>query len=80
MRLSGVIAPSRAILVHCPLVDWNFRRIFMALANDDKMTVISNDEMPPSRPGTLFLALVLAAVAGIGYLVFWPSISASLGW
>ena len=52
----------------------------MALANDDKMTVISNDEMPPSRPGRLFLVLVLAAVAGIGYLVFWPSISASLGW
>jgi len=51
----------------------------MALANDDKITVITNAQMPPSRPGALFLVIVLAAVAGIGYLVFWPSISASLG-
>ena len=39
----------------------------------------TDEETPPSRPGIKFFVVAALVVAGIVYLVFWPSIKASLG-
>jgi hypothetical protein len=52
----------------------------MKVADDDnKMTVLSAEDTPPSRPGPKFFAIVLVVMAGIAYLVFWPSIKIYIG-
>jgi hypothetical protein len=52
----------------------------MKLATDDnKMTVLTNEDTPPSRPGPKFFAVFFVVVAGIAYLVFGQAIRASLG-
>ena len=46
---------------------------------DDKMTVLTDEDTEPSRPGVKFYAMFAIAIIGGLYLAFGPAIAAYLG-
>lgn len=48
----------------------------MDRAHEVSSTVLSDADMPPSRPGPKFLIIMILAAVGIAYLVFGSSLAA----